>query len=90
MVRDLSSAELPMLASNWLPHLRTVLDFGILVYHIINPDLLLSVAQHMKDLKNKKITKSRKKRKQNTEDEGRERHRELRERSALTSGRLHC
>lgn len=46
---------------------------------MINPDPLLSVAQHIKDLKNKKITKSRKKRKQNTEDEGREKHREPRE-----------
>lgn len=77
-----------MLESGWLPHLRAVLDFGILVYHIINPDLLLSVAQHIKDLKNKKITKSRKKRKQNTEDEGRERQREPRESTGFRQAAL--
>lgn len=67
--------------------------FGILLFHIINPEPFdFSVAQRIKelaDLKNKKNSKSRKKRKQNTEDEGKGRHsmQGAERETALTSGR---
>lgn len=69
---------------------KGILGFGVLSSHIINPrPLAFSVAQRIKelvDLKTKKNSKSRKKRKQNTEDEGKgdTACREPRGRTALT------